>query len=210
MDQLLVGFVGVAAGILVAPGADFVIVVRNALCGRVFGLATAMGVTGGLVVHTALAVFGLSAVVASSPVLFTALTLAGGLYVLYLGVSTVWKCVWREYESTVFTESQPVGARPLRALRQGFLTNSLNPKAPILFLSLLPQFVPQGVPMVPRTILLGSIVIVVGLFWFSGVAATVTSASRILTRPRALKGIEVVSGVVLTVLGIAILVEYWF
>ncbi|NED82984.1 LysE family transporter, partial [Streptomyces sp. SID11233] len=88
-----------------------------------------------------------------------------------------------------------------RALRQGFLTNALNPKAPVLFLSLLPQFVPAGAAPLPRTLLLAAIVVLLALIWFPAVALLVDRLGRWLRRPRTARAIEGGSGAALTVLG---------
>lgn len=90
MDAQLTAFVGVAAGMVALPGADFTVVVRNALASRAAGVATALGVAGGLLVHTALAVAGLAAVLVAVPVLFRTVQLLGGAYVLYLGLSALY------------------------------------------------------------------------------------------------------------------------
>lgn len=120
------------------PGADFSVVVRNALVSRRAGVACALGVVGGPLVHTALAVAGVTAVLTAVPALFRALQLLGGGYVLYLGVRTLLELRRTRTETVV---EAGAAARPLR---QGFVTNALNPKVPITFLSLLPQFEPQG------------------------------------------------------------------
>ncbi len=147
MDAQLIAFTGVAAGMVALPGADFTVVVRNALASRTAGLATALGVAGGLLVHTALAVAGLAAVLVTLPVLFRTVQLLGGAYVLYLGISALYALRRRNGRSGQSEEgtADDGAGRPAprefgRALRQGFLTNALNPKAPVLFLSLLPQF----------------------------------------------------------------------
>uniref|UniRef100_UPI002FF1C440 LysE family translocator n=1 Tax=Streptomyces cyaneofuscatus TaxID=66883 RepID=UPI002FF1C440 len=91
-----------------------------------------------------------------------------------------------------------------RALRQGFLTNALNPKAPVLFLSLLPQFVPDGQPPLPRTLLLAALVVALALVWFSALALLVDRLGWWLRRPRTARAIEGGSGVALTGLGLAL------
>ncbi|NUS25424.1 MAG: LysE family translocator, partial [Streptomyces sp.] len=70
MDGQLIAFTGVAAGMVAMPGADFTVVVRNALVSRRAGVASALGVAGGLLLHTALAVAGVAAVLAAVPALF--------------------------------------------------------------------------------------------------------------------------------------------
>jgi threonine/homoserine/homoserine lactone efflux protein len=198
MDAQLIAFTGVAAGMVAMPGADFTVVVRNALVSRRAGIACALGITGGLLVHTALAVAGVAAVLAAVPALFRALQLAGGAYVLYLGIRTL-----RPSRSPAATE-EPSAGRPLR---QGFVTNALNPKAPITFLSLLPQFVPAGAPALPRTLVLALIVVALALVWFPAVALLVDRLGRWLRTPRAARLITTGTGAALTVLGGALLAE---
>lgn len=89
MDAQLIAFTGVAAGMVAMPGADFTVVVRNALVSRRAGVACALGIAGGLLVHTALAVAGVAAVLTAVPTLFRTLQLLGGGYVLYLGLRTL-------------------------------------------------------------------------------------------------------------------------
>ncbi|MFD8062465.1 LysE family translocator [Streptomyces cyaneofuscatus] len=207
MDAQLIAFTGVAAGMVALPGADFTVVVRNALASRTAGLATALGVAGGLLVHTALAVAGLAAVLVTMPVLFRTVQLLGGAYVLYLGISALY-AIRRRVSEEGRTPEQATGPEEPeglgRALRQGFLTNALNPKAPVLFLSLLPQFVPAGQPPLPRTLLLAALVVALALVWFSALALLVDRLGRWLRRPRTARAIEGGSGVALTGLGLAL------
>ncbi|MDQ0746871.1 threonine/homoserine/homoserine lactone efflux protein [Streptomyces africanus] len=243
MDAQLIAFTGVAAGMVAMPGADFTVVVRNALTSRRAGLACALGVAGGLLLHTLLAVAGVAAVLAAVPALFRALQLLGGGYVLYLGARTLWslrrtrvpaaeatgtrrtRAVAAEAVGTRRTRAvaaEAIGTRRTRAvaaeatgtassaarpLRQGFVTNALNPKAPITFLSLLPQFVPAGSPALPRTLVLALIVVVLALLWFPAVALLVDRLGRWLREPRAARAVETVTGAALTLLGVLLLLE---
>lgn len=203
MDAQLLAFTGVAAGMVALPGADFTVVVRNALASRTAGVATAFGVAAGLLVHTALAVAGLAAVLVAVPALFRTVQLLGGAYVLYLGLSTLY-AVRRRVRSDAAAMGGPAPSGSTRALRQGFLTNALNPKAPVLFLSLLPQFVPDGQPPLPRTLLLATIVVLLALLWFPAVAFLVDRLGRWLRRPRTARAIESGSGAALTALGLVL------
>lgn len=203
MDAQLIAFIGVAAGMVVMPGADFTVVVRNSLASRRAGAACAVGVAGGLLVHTALAVAGLAALLVAVPVLYRTLQIAGGAYVLYLGVQAVRGALKGAGPGAVEGEAA-LGAG--RSLRQGFLTNVLNPKAPVLFLSLLPQFVPEGAAVLPRTLLLASIVVVLALVWFPAVALLVDRLGRWLRRPRTARAVQGVTGGGLAGLGVSLLV----
>ncbi|WP_328908840.1 LysE family translocator [Streptomyces sp. NBC_00234] len=206
MDAQLLAFTGVAAGMVALPGADFTVVVRNALASRRAGVATALGVAGGLLVHTALAVAGLAAVLVTMPVLFRTVQLLGGAYVLYLGLSALYAIRRRPATAGTAQDAAPEQAPEAlgRSLRQGFLTNALNPKAPVLFLSLLPQFVPDGQAPLPRTLLLAAVVVLLALVWFPAVALLVDRLGRWLRRPRTARAIEGGSGAALTALGLVL------
>ncbi|QEU96475.1 LysE family translocator [Streptomyces kanamyceticus] len=201
MDAQLVAFTLFAAGMVAMPGADFTVVVRNSLVSRRAGVASAIGVAAGLLVHTALAVAGVAAVLAAVPALFRALQLVGAAYVLYLA--------YRALRSAARPRDMAQDVVTVRAggLREGFLTNALNPKASITFLSVLPQFVPAGSPAMPRTLLLASIVVALALLWFPVVALLVDRLGRWLRRPRTARAIEAVTGAALGVLGLVLLVE---
>lgn len=201
MDAQLVAFTLFAAGMVAMPGADFTVVVRNSLASRRAGVASAIGVAAGLLVHTALAVAGVAAVLAAVPALFRALQLVGAAYVLYLAYRAL-RSAARAPELT-----QEVLTARAGGLREGFLTNALNPKASITFLSVLPQFVPAGSPAMPRTLLLASIVVALALLWFPVVALLVDRLGTWLRRPRTARAIEAVTGVALGVLGLVLLAE---
>lgn len=221
MDGQLTAFTAVAAGMVTMPGADFAVVVRNALDSRRAGVATAFGVAGGLLVHTALAVAGLAAVLVAVPALFGAVQLLGGGYLLYLGARALIVAFHRpaatsdaDADGTPAAEATPAdagqSAAPLgtaRSLRQGFLANALNPKAPVLFLSLLPQFVPAGQPALPRTLLLAAVVVAMALVWFPAVALLVDRLGTWLRRPRVARALQATTGALLTVLGGVLLAE---
>ncbi|TXC93942.1 LysE family transporter [Streptomyces sp. ISID311] len=218
MDGQLIAFTGVAAGMVAMPGADFAVVVRSALDSRRAGVAAAVGVAGGLLVHTALAVAGLAAVLVAVPALFGAVQLLGGVYLLYLGARALAAAV-RRPAATADPTAGPAAGAPAggghpaallgtaQSLRQGFLANVLNPKAPVLFLSLLPQFVPAGQPALPRTLLLATMVVALALVWFPAVALLVDRLGTWLRRPQVARALEATTGALLTVLGGVLLVE---
>ncbi|MFJ9866936.1 LysE family translocator [Streptomyces sp. NPDC101165] len=201
MDAQLIAFTAIAAGLVAMPGADFAVVVRNALLSRRAGAVCGLGIAGGLLVHTTLAVAGVAAVLVAVPALFRALQLLGGAYVLQLGVRTLWSL---RRPAVASDEAAPSAAHPLR---QGFVTNVLNPKASLTFLSLLPQFVPSGDSALPRTLLLALIVCTLALAWFQVVALLVNRLGRWLRRPRAARILQTGTGAALTVLGAALLLE---
>jgi threonine/homoserine/homoserine lactone efflux protein len=87
------------------------------------------------------------------------------------------------------------------------VSNALNPKASLTFLSLLPQFVPAGSPALPQTLVLALIILVIALLWFPAVALLVDRLGRWLRSPRTARALEGVTGGALTALGLLLLVE---
>ncbi|MGW4783682.1 LysE family translocator [Streptomyces sp. NPDC004230] len=205
MDTQLIAFTGVAAGMVAMPGADFTVVVRNALISRRAGVACALGIAAGLLIHTTLAAAGVATVLVAVPGLFRTLQLLGGAYVLYLGVRAL-GASWRPRPAAAppRAEQEASSGRPMW---QGFVTNALNPKASLTFLSLLPQFVPAGSPALPRTLELALIVLVLALVWFPVVALLVDRLGRWLRSPRTARALEAVTGSALTALGLLLVLE---
>lgn len=128
------------------PGVDFVLTVSRTLQGGArAGVAAALGISSGCVVHALAAAFGLAALLALHPQAFVAIQWAGAAYLVWLGVGML-RQAWRRGESTAAVD----GAAPPRSAwadyRTGLLTNVLNPKVALFFLAFLPQFVPAGSP----------------------------------------------------------------
>ncbi|WP_443330979.1 LysE family translocator [Streptomyces sp. 8N706] len=225
MNNNILTFSGVAASMIMMPGADLAVVLRNALTGRRAGLVTGIGVVGGLALHTLLAAVGLAAALAASDWLFLAVKTIGVVYLLHLGGKTLLSCLRAGSADTAGHDGARRGdatggpapsarkAQPrdtpsqMRFLLQGFITNAANPKAPILFLSLMPQFIPKGAPFVPMTLLLSGIIIIMGLLWFPFVATLASSVSGILSSVRVQRLTNGVIGAILVGLAIVLLLE---
>jgi threonine/homoserine/homoserine lactone efflux protein len=196
-------FTGVAAGLIVAPGVDFAAVARNAIVDRWAGVCTGLGVAAGSLVHTTAAVAGVATVLVAHRSLFAALQVAGGVYLLYLGVRSL--IALRRERGT--TRAETAAARgPLRAFRQGFTVNVTNPKAPVLFLSLLPQFVPPGADPLTGSLVLSLIVVACALLWFPLIALVVHSIGALLGGVRVRRALAVTTSLLLIALGLRMLI----
>lgn len=130
----------IAATVLIAtPGANLVYIVsHSAALGRRAGVVAALGVEAGTLVHVVLAAFGVSAVVAASPLLFAVVKYGGTAYLAYLGVRALLK------RGALSLSDAQVAPSYRRVFRDAMLTNVLNPKVALFFLAFLPQFVPVG------------------------------------------------------------------
>ncbi|MEY4907895.1 MAG: hypothetical protein RL260_1613 [Pseudomonadota bacterium] len=129
------------------PGVDMVFVITRTLQrGMRGGLAAALGVSAGCVVHTLLAAFGLAALLAVSAAAFAAVKWAGAAYLAWMAIGML-RSAWRPAPASPETEPAAQAAAPLwPVFRQGLITNVLNPKVALFFLAFLPQFIDADAP----------------------------------------------------------------
>jgi threonine/homoserine/homoserine lactone efflux protein len=156
----LLGIAAVALGLVLTPGPNMIYLVsRSIVQGRRAGLVSLLGVGAGFLVYLAAATAGIATVFVLVPPLYTAIKLAGAAYLLWLA----WKAVRPGGESAFAPRALPVDA-PRRLFTMGLVTNLLNPKIAILYVSLLPQFVdPARGHVAEQTFLLGITQITVAL-----------------------------------------------
>jgi threonine/homoserine/homoserine lactone efflux protein len=147
----LIGFTLASLVIIVIPGPGVLFIVGRALAlGRRTALATAAGHAAGNYVVAACVAIGLGSLLQRSAQLFTAVKLAGALYLVFLGIQA-----FRHRQSLASAMTQAAGAsNGWRALRDGFIVGVTNPKAFILFGAILPQFINRSAGSVPAQMLL--------------------------------------------------------
>jgi threonine/homoserine/homoserine lactone efflux protein len=204
IDSQLVAFVVVAGVLTIVPGADMALVARNVVAhGRQAGYLTSVGCCTGLLVHAIASALGLSAILMTSATLFTTVKLAGAAYLVALGVTSLRRAIvagsrgpTREGERA---EGGTSGAA--RALVQGLMSNLLNPKVALFYLTLLPQFVRPGDRVLARSLLLAGVHVVLGLAWLFVYAYFLGRISETLRRPRVARAMEGVTGTLLIGLG---------
>ncbi|MEU7053465.1 LysE family transporter [Streptomyces lavenduligriseus] len=184
---------------VIAPGADFAMIVRNScLHGRRTGLLAAAGVAAGVLVHVTYTLLGVGLLIASSTVVFTVIKLTGAAYLVYVGVRT-----FRARGEVEVDLGNKTELTPLAALRTGFLTNVLNPKTTLFVVSTFSQVVGPGTPLY-RQVGYGLFMSLAHLAWF-GVVAVFFSHSRM--RAVLLRGQKVLNkaiGSVLAGLGVSL------
>jgi threonine/homoserine/homoserine lactone efflux protein len=201
----LLAFLGVAALVIMTPGQDTALTIRNTLVGgRPAGVATALGVSSGQAVWTLAASAGVAALIAASEPAFVALKLAGAAYLVWLGVQTLWSAVRGDGHAARAGATTPGRRRlqPAAASRQGFLSNLANPKMAIFFTSLLPQFAPAHGAAFPVLLGLGLLFCTMTFAWLCAYAAAVDRASELLHRPRIRRALDAAMGTALVALGL--------
>jgi threonine/homoserine/homoserine lactone efflux protein len=202
----LVGFGGVVVVAAVAPGPDFVVVMRNSvLLGRRAGMVCAVGIGTGLFLWSMVTALGIAGLLAASAVAYTVVKLAGAGYLVLLGARALLAARRAGY-SEQHALPGPAAHGLAAALRQGLLTNLLNPKAAVFFLALMPQFLPAD-PAATDTALLGAIAATISALWFCVLANLVGSMRRLLGRASVRRTIDAVMGTLLVALGIRIAIQ---
>jgi threonine/homoserine/homoserine lactone efflux protein len=199
----LVAFLGIAALVIVTPGPDTALTIRNTVQGgRRGGLGTALVVATGQAMWTVAASAGVAALLVASAPAFAALRLAGATYLVWLGVQAMW-AAFRPPGPAGDAADAGTGRRltPGAAFRQGVVSNLGNPKMAVFFTSLLPQFAPVGDASFTALLALGLLLCTMTLAWLAGYAALIAKAGRMLARPRVRRLLEGVSGAALVALG---------
>jgi threonine/homoserine/homoserine lactone efflux protein len=204
----LASFLGVSALVIVTPGQDTALTIRNTLVGgRRGGVFTAAGVSTGQAVWTVATSAGLAALLVASEPAFIALKVVGAAYLVFLGAQALLGAV--RDKPTVARVERRAGAkmRARLAFRQGVVSNLGNPKMAVFFTSLLPQFTPSGGASFLALLLLGLLFCSLTLVWLTGYAVAVAKAGRVLLRPRIRRLLDAVSGATLVALGARLAAE---
>jgi len=206
-EQFL-GFLATALLITLSPGPDNLMVLSVGMSrGRRQGVAFGLGCALGCLSHTVLASLGISALIAASPVAFTALKITGGLYLIYLGFGAI------RSPGTSGPASKNNAVIPeeklLKLFSKGLLANSINPKVVLFFLSFLPQFViQQNGHLGWQTAQLGLIFTAQAVFLFSMLGYFSGTVGQWLTRrPRAGLWLDRVAGSIFIALGLRLLIS---
>jgi threonine/homoserine/homoserine lactone efflux protein len=196
-------FAAVAALIVVVPGPDMALVLRNGVThGRRAAVATALGINAGLLVWALAAALGVAALLHASGTAFMVLKLAGAAYLVWLGVHALLDA-WRGTADAVSRTPR----RKTSPFRQGLLSNVFNPKIALVYTTLIPQFVDRGGSEIAQTFLLAGIFIAMGLVWLTSYALLVARVGALLRQPSVRRVVNAVAGTLLTALGVRLAFE---
>jgi len=199
----LAAFVGVGAIVIVTPGQDTALTIRNTLLGgRRAGVFTALGVSTAQAVWALATSLGLAALLAASEPAFLALKLVGAAYLVWLGAHSL-LAAWRGTGARQRERGGANGLAARTAYRQGVTSNLGNPKMAVFFTSLLPQFAGSFAGLLA----LGVLFAVMTLAWLSAYAAVVARAGDALRRPAVRRALDAVTGAILVALGLRLATE---
>lgn len=197
--------------LVLLPGPDSLVVMRGlARDGRAGGIRTSLGVLTGLTVWIVAAVLGLSAILQMSEIGYEILKIVGGCYLVILGVQTLWS-MWRMRSAAADAGADaaavvpPIGRRA--GFFTGFLTDILNPKIGIMFITLLPGFVPDGYSAAWTTLGFGLIYLALTLVYFAALVLAAEKIGKWMQTPRIRLGIDLVAGFALVGFGLRLATE---
>ena len=202
MDPLFIAGLAVLALLTISPGADMALVAKITLeRGRRAALLATMGICSGLFVHATASALGLSVILATSAEAFTVVKLAGAAYLVYLGVQAL-RSSFRDEAPTPMTRR-----RATSPFLQGLLSNVLNPKVAVFYLTFMPQFMSPGDNVLLRSLAFAIAHAVMGIAWLTAYAYVLSHVSVVLRRTGARRWLERVTGGVLIALGVRLALE---
>ncbi len=175
----LLAFALVALGMVLTPGPNMAYLISRSICqGRAAGLVSLGGVALGFVVYMLCAAFGITAIVLAVPYAYDAIRITGALYLLWLA----WQAVRPGGRSPFQVRNLPKDS-PRKLFLMGLMTNLLNPKIAVMYLSLLPQFIDSANGSVlSQALVLGTVQIAISVSVNAAIAVSAGSIAAFLVR----------------------------
>jgi len=203
--QALLAFSVAAALLTITPGLDTALVLRTAAVeGAKRAAFASMGIVTGCLAWGAAVALGLGVLLEASTLAFSVLKWAGAAYLVWLGIGLILK------PRETFDLSVSAGSAngdDFAWMRRGFLTNLLNPKVGVFYVSFLPQFLPQGAPAGPFIFLLAALHAVMGLAWFAALIAATRPIAGVLQRAAVVRWLDRLTGGVFLAFGVRLALE---
>lgn len=189
LEQSLIAFTLAAALLTVTPGLDTALVLRTAASeGARRAVLAGLGICVGCLMWGAVVALGLGVLLAASELAYTMLRWIGAGYLFYLGI----KLIASRREDLGFENGAAAGHN--NWFWRGLLTNALNPKVGIFYVSFLPQFVPESANVPATTLLLAAIHAALGLLWFAALILATQPIARALRRPPVIRTLDRLTG----------------
>jgi threonine/homoserine/homoserine lactone efflux protein len=208
MTHSLLAFIAVAVVVIVTPGPDTALTIRNSLAGgRGGGVATALGIVCGQLSWELATSLGLVAILLASERVFHLVKLIGAVYLVALGVQSLIQALRSRVHLETSGAPRPPGITSRRAFHEGLLSNLGNPKMAVFFAGIFPQFAPQGHATFAGLMTLGLLFSALTLVWLTLYATLVEQASAWFRRPRVQRGVQAVSGAALIGIGARLALE---
>jgi len=198
----LLAFLLAASLFTVTPGLDTALVLRTAAGeGPRPAMLSALGIGVGCLAWAAVVAIGVGALLEASHLAYTVLRLAGAVYLIWIGYRML------RHPRGAFLAGAPAARAAHAAFARGALTNLLNPKVGVFYVSFLPQFVPNGVAVGPYVMLLAAIHVALGLIWFAFLITATRSLTRWLQRSGVVTWLDRLTGGLFLTFGVGLAFE---
>ena len=209
----LLGFAGIALVVVLTPGPDTFLLLRYALNRPRNGVAAALGMMVSIMGWAALAGIGVAALLKTYPAVHQGIAVVGGLYLLYLGLGTLIKARFLAGASAATartaTRSLASGTGEFtipQSFRAGMLSSALNPKLGLLFLALMPPFIPAGSNLLISALLLGLVYTAIGFAYLMALTLAAARAVAWFKSPTVGIWMERISSGALAIMGVVVLI----
>ncbi len=186
------------------PGVDTMLVIRNSgRGGWSDGATTSLGICSGLFVHATLSALGISIILLKTAWAFSLLKYAGAAYLIWLGINSFLQAASKtQAPSTTNFDVIADQFQVARSLREGFLSNVLNPKTILFYMAFLPQFIdPAGAPL-QQSLFIAFIHFCIGMIYQCGLAAMVTRAKQLIKGGTTTRVLNSFCGTILVYIGL--------
>lgn len=202
----LLAYIPIAAMMVIMPGADTMLVMKNTLrYGPKAGRYNILGLATGLSFWTVIAILGLSVVIAKSVILFTTIKYLGAAYLIYLGVKSFFAKSMFSLDD-IQSQAKNMASSPKRyyktSFMQGSLSNILNPKTVLVYVTIMPQFINLNGNINQQLIILASILTLLAVLWFLFLVYIIDYAKKWMKNSKFQKVFQKITGIILVGFGI--------
>ncbi|MDZ5670514.1 MULTISPECIES: LysE family transporter [Bacillus] len=202
----LLAYIPIAAMMVIMPGADTMLVMKNTLrYGPKAGRYNILGLATGLSFWTVIAILGLSVVIAKSVILFTMIKYLGAAYLIYLGVKSFFAKSMFSLDD-MQSQTKNMASSPKRyyktSFMQGSLSNILNPKTVLVYVTIMPQFINLNGNINQQLIILASILTLLAVLWFLFLVYIIDYAKKWMKNSKFQKVFQKITGIILVGFGI--------
>lgn len=202
IEASIAAFVGAATLLTITPGLDTALVLRTLASGAARpALLAGFGIATGCFVWAVIVALGLGALLDASVLAYNVLRWLGAAYLVWTGYKML------RNPRRAFVADVPANQARQQAFATGALTNLLNPKVGVFYVSFLPQFVPHGVSVGPFILLLGAIHALIGMLWFTCLVAATRPVMGFLQRPRVVSACDRLTGAMFVAFGIGLALQ---
>jgi len=192
----------------ITPGVDTMLVIRNtARGGWRDGAVSSFGICSGLFLHATISAVGISVILLQAAWAFSLLKLAGAGYLLWLGLVSWRKVIKQETFEIVNGKAKGGAFLVRRSLREGFLSNILNPKTAIFYMAFLPQFINPAQSALLQSLFLAGLHFIIAMIWQCLLALMVKQLKLWLQRPKVSQVFDGFTGTVMIALGLRVATE---